>query len=327
MMNLNKIIITGGSGFLGTNLVEYYVKKGSAILNLDIKPPLNRIHNQYWQQIDLLDRAGLIKAVSDFKPQVLLHFAARTDLDEHDNLLGYRANFDGVCNVIEAIRATQSIERVIFASSQLVCRLGYVPKDESDYNPTTLYGQSKVLGERINRAANDINAIWTIIRPTSIWGPWFDVPYKNFFVTIAKNRYLHPSNIKTLKQWGYVGNTVYQIDKIIGAPMEAVHKKMFYLADYQPMELHVFANQVQKAIDSKPIRTIPNEFLKIIASIGDIFQKLGWENPPLTSFRYANITTPEVQDLEPLHKVVGPLPFTTSQGIDITVQWLNETKN
>jgi nucleoside-diphosphate-sugar epimerase len=323
-MSQQRVIITGGSGFIGTNLVEDRVAQGLEVLNLDIQAPRNRTHQTFWQKVDILDRSAVIQAVSDFKPQVLLHFAARTDLDEHYNLAGYSANIEGVCNVIEAIRATPSIGRVIFASSQLVCRLGYVPKDDYDYNPTTLYGQSKVLGERIIRAADDINAIWTIVRPTSIWGPWFSIPYKNFFETIAKNIYIHPGNIKTLKQWGYIGNAIYQVDKLINAPLEYVHKQLFYLADYQPIDLRVFADQVQKSIGSKPIRTIPNGLLKMLAFIGDIFQKLGWKNPPLTSFRYSNITTPEVQDLEPLHKVVGALPFNTAQGIDRTVQWFKE---
>lgn len=319
-----KILITGGSGFIGTNLVEYYLQQGWKVLNLDIVSPRKGEQKPFWKHIDILDRAALLQTVTDFQPIFLLHFAARTDLDERSNLAGYTANIEGVCNVIEAIRATPSIERVVFASSQLVCRLGYNPTDDYDYNPTTLYGHSKALGERIIRAANDFSAVWTIVRPTSIWGPWFGVPYKNFFEMIAKNIYIHTGNIKTLKQWGFVGNTIFQVDKLIHADPEYVHKKTYYLADYQPIDLRVFADQVREAIGAKPIRTIPDGLLKMIAFGGDICKTLGWKNPPLTRFRYSNITTPEVQDLEPLRKVVGPIPFESTQGIDLTVKWLKE---
>jgi nucleoside-diphosphate-sugar epimerase len=326
-MNDKKILITGGSGFIGTNLVENYLQQGYKVLNLDIAPPRNVSHKPFWKRIDILDRATLLQTVSDFQPIFFLHFAARTDLDEHNNLAGYAANIEGICNVIDAVRATPSIRRAIFASSQLVCRLGYIPKDDYDYNPTTLYGHSKALGERIIRTTSDFNAIWTIVRPTSIWGPWFGIPYKNFFEAIAKNMYIHTGSIKTLKQWGFVGNTVFQMDNLIHAAREDVHQKTFYLADYQPIDLHVFANQVQKAIGARSIRTIPNGLMKILASGGDILQVLGWKGSLLTSFRYSNIATPEIQDLEPLRKVVGPLPFKTAQGIDLTVQWLKEHNN
>ena len=323
-MVYKRILITGGSGFIGTNLVEYYNKIGCDVLNIDIVPPRNKKQIPLWNQVDILNRKFLFEEVQKFQPEVFLHFAARTDLEERNNIASYSTNIEGVCNVIEAIRATSSIERVIYASSQLVCRLGYIPKDDFDYNPTTLYGYSKALGERIIRAANDFKVIWTIVRPTSIWGPWFGIPYKNFFDTIAKNMYIHPGNIKTLKQWGFIGNTVYQVDKLIHATPEYVHKKIFYLADYQPLDLRVFADQVQQTIGAKPIHAIPNGLMKMFAFGGDIFQKLGWKNPPLTSFRYSNIITPEVQNLEPLRKVVGLLPFESIQGIDLTVQWLQE---
>ena len=40
---MNKILITGGSGFIGTNMVAYYVSKGIEICNIDITPPLSKI--------------------------------------------------------------------------------------------------------------------------------------------------------------------------------------------------------------------------------------------------------------------------------------------
>jgi nucleoside-diphosphate-sugar epimerase len=322
-----RILITGGSGFVGTNLVEHFLTQDWEVLNFDIAEPRNSRHFLYWKKVDILDRHLLLHETIAFKPSVFLHFAARTDLDEHNNPGGYAANIEGVCNVIEAVRSVSTIQRVIIASSQLVCKLGYEPKNDYDYAPSTLYGQSKVLSERIVRAANDIGAAWSIVRPTSLWGPWFGVPYKNFFETIARNQYIHPGSIKTLKQWGFVGNSAYQVDRLVHASADLVDKKTFYMADYQPFELRNFADQVQKAIGARPIPAIPAGVMKTIAFGGDILQKIGWKNPPLTSFRLSNILTNEVQDLEPLREVVGPLPYTIPQGITLTVQWLNQQKS
>ena len=323
-MTDRRVIITGGSGFVGTNLVEYFSQRGWETRNFDKAHPRNPDHLCYWTNVDILDKKRLIDETQKFQPTVFLHFAARTDLNESLNLAGYATNIEGVGNVIEAIRSTHSIQRALFASSQLVCALGYRPHNEYDYRPSTLYGQSKVLTEKIIRAAENMAAVWTVLRPTSLWGPWFDVPYKNFFTAIARNLYVHPGSIRTLKQWGFVGNSVFQVHRLIEAPAEEVHKKTFYLADYEPVELRDFANKVQVALGAKPVRTVPVKLLKTAALLGDIGKKIGWATPPLTTFRYYNMITMETQDLSPMRAVTGPLPYSIDQGIDMTVRWLRQ---
>ena len=317
------ILITGGSGFIGTNLVENYLAKGWSVLNIDIRPPRNPKHQPCWRNIDILDRDTLIEIVRDFSPSVLLHFAARTDLDEQLGLDGYNANTDGVRNVLAAIQLTPSVKRTIIASSQLVCKLGYQPQHAEDYCPNTRYGESKVITESIVREAGEFGPAWTLVRPTSIWGPWFDVPYKNFFEIIQKGFYVHPGGIQTYKGWGFVLNTVYQVDKLIHAPAEAVHQKMLYLADHPPLLLHEFADLVQKAMNARPIPSVPYGLLKAVGRGGDLLQAFGWKNPPLTSFRLGNIVTDEIQDLTPLQQIVGELPYTPAEGVRITVEWMN----
>ena len=66
-------------------------------------------------------------------------------MDDKAGIQGYAANIQGVENLVAAIRQTPSLSLCIFTSTQLVCRVGYVPKDDQDYQPNTLYGESKVL--------------------------------------------------------------------------------------------------------------------------------------------------------------------------------------
>jgi hypothetical protein len=153
------------------------------------------------------------------------------------------------------------------------------------------------------------------------------VPYKNFFTAIARNLYVHPGNIRTLKQWGFVGNSVYQVQRILEAPADKVHQKTFYLADYEPVELREFANKVQTALGATPIRTVPVNLLKSAAFLGDIGKKAGWPNPPLTSFRLHNMITEEIQDLDPLREITGRLPYSVEQGIELTIRWLQKYDN
>ena len=50
-----RIIVTGGSGFLGTNLIEHFLANGVETLNLDSVPPRNNEHAPCWRDVDLLD--------------------------------------------------------------------------------------------------------------------------------------------------------------------------------------------------------------------------------------------------------------------------------
>ncbi len=326
MTRQERLLVTGGSGFIGTNLVEHFINQDCQVVNLDIAPPRNPVHRPFWQKVDILDREKLIETVRKVSPQYVLHFAARTDLKERNNLAGYTANIEGIFNLIDAIKSTPSVQRVVFASSQLVCKLGHTPIHELDYCPDTLYGLSKALGERIVRTADEFGAAWCIVRPTSLWGPWFDVPYKNFFSAIARNIYFHPSGVRTLKQWGFVLNSVYQVQKLLEAPQAAIQKKVFYLADFEPLELRKFADMVQQIFGSKSIRTLPIGLLKLAARAGDMLQYLGWRNPPLTSFRLQNIVTDELCDTTGLQSIVGKLPYTVEQGIKITVDWMRNNQ-
>ena len=321
-----RTLITGGSGFIGTNLVYKFLKKGWEVLNLDVSKPRNQQHSNCWKRGDILDRDHLVETFSSFQPQVVLHMAARTDLDERQDIRGYAANIDGVANVIEAVRRAGSVERTIFASTRLVFEIGYIPKSETDYRPSTLYGESKIRGEQLVRQAGESLGPWVIVRPTSIWGPWFDVPvpYKRFFTLIAANRYVHSGQYNPRKSYGYVENTVHQLEKIVEAPVERVSGKTLWLSDYPPLRLRDWANEIQRAVGAKPIKTAPMPLLKLAAAAGDVAQKLGWQNPPLTNFRLNNMITEMVYDTSELESIVGSLPFSMKEGVAITVDWLRQ---
>jgi nucleoside-diphosphate-sugar epimerase len=196
----------------------------------------------------LLDAKGLRDTIQGVNPGVIYHMGARTDLDGRSQL-DYSANTIGVENLIAAIDDLKSLRRVVFASSRLVCRIGYQPSSDQDYCPTTLYGESKVQGEQIVRSSsNRIPCPWVIVRPTSIWGPWFDVPYKTFFLAIAKGRYVHPGQAEIFKSFGFIGNTVYELQRLQVAQAESVNEKTLYLADYPPIDVAKMVNSIQKEL-------------------------------------------------------------------------------
>lgn len=320
---MKRVFITGGSGFIGTNLVQYFVDRDISVINYDINPPRNKQHTEYWHHADILDKAELLKVVQEFDPDYIFHMAARTDLDG-ETIEDYAANTRGVSNMVEAAKSLSNLERVIFTSSMLVCKLGYQPSDAFDYSPSTIYGESKVVGEKIVRAEAGNAISWLMVRPTSIWGPWFDVPYKKFFTAVMKGYYFHPRSLKVMRSYGFVLNAVHELVQLASCEEEKVRKKTFYLADYIPIELKTWGETIRQAFDSRKITDIPIVIFVIAANIGDILKKLGYANPPMTTFRFRNMRTNAVFNMDEMEELCGELPYSTTEGVDRTVSWMKQ---
>lgn len=319
---MSRILVTGGSGFIGTNLVEFFAGRGDAVLSLDIQPPRNAAHRPVWRGVDVLDASRLRGAISEFRPEVILHMAARTDL-RGKSAADYPANTEGVKNVLEAAKDLPQLRRLVLASSRLVCRIGYMPRDEFDCCPTTAYGESKVAGERIVRAFEGLQCPWVMVRPTSLWGPWFDVPYKTFFTAIRRGLYVHPRGRKIRKSFGFVGNSVYEIEKLVSCSAALVHGKTLYLADYPPLEVRQWAELIRGEMGARPILDVPLWALGFLAKAGDAAKAFGMAEPPLTSFRLDNLLCEMVHDLGPMEAICGKLPCSVEQGVRKTVEWMN----
>jgi nucleoside-diphosphate-sugar epimerase len=322
-----RVLVTGGSGFIGTNVVDAFLKDGCVVLNVDVAPPKIPALRASWRQTDILDAAALQKAFTTFQPDLVVHLAAKTVLNERTDLGHYAANIQGVQNVIDAVQAAGSVERTFFASSRLVFRLGHVPKDDLDYHPSTLYGLSKVRGEQLVRLAGDGLGTWTIVRPTGIWGPWFGVPYRDFFRSIERGSYVHPSGRDARKSFGYVENTVYQLQKLAVCSPSEVHGRTFLLADYPPLSVRSWATLIQEALGARRIRSVPIPMLKAVALGGDALERLGLRHAPLTSFRLNNLTSDMLYDTSSLEELVGSLPYSAAEGVERTVAFLRQPES
>ena len=318
MTKNEKVLVTGGSGFIGTNLIDLFSSLGKEVLNIDFNKPKKNSHFAYWQNIDITNFIALQNAIQSFNPEFVVHLAARTDLNGK-TIINYNTNTVGTQNLIKILNQTPSVKRVIFTSSMLVCKPGYIPNHQTDYAPSTVYGESKVLMEKIIRESSH-NYDWTIVRPTSIWGPWFGEPYRNFFDMVINKKYFHIGNKSYTKTYGYVENLFYQIDAILNTPTNKIHGKVFYLGDYEPTNIKIWANEIAKELDIS-IKTVPFQLIKFAALSGDILKYLGIKFP-MTSFRLKNMTTNNVVDLSNIKEIAPDLPFGRVEGIKKTLKWL-----
>lgn len=316
-----RILVTGGSGFIGTNAVETFINEGHEVLSIDIQEPKLRSHEAVFKRVDILDAKSVEATLGGFGPEAVIHLAARADMEQRKGLAHFAPNIQGVQNIIQAIAKSGTVNRSIFASTRLVFDLGYPFRHETDYHATTLYGQSKALGEELVRTSEDKLGTWTIVRPTGIWGPWFGEPYRSFFSLIERGLYFHPRGRNVKKSYGYVGNVVYQLKVLLAADEMQIKHKTFWLADYEPVIVSDWANEISRQFGSRPVRSIPVSALRAAAQIGDGLAR--WGKPfPMTSFRLHNMTNDMIYDMSRTKLVIGRLPFSLEEGTAKTIQWI-----
>ncbi len=315
-----KVLITGASGFIGTNLLEDMLEKGCEVLNIDFNEPKIKERNGVWKNIDIIEYEPFEKAVLDFNPDYIIHLAARTDLDGK-TVDDYKANTVGVENLMKIVEKLPDLKKIIIASSKFVTENGYKIKDQFDYCPHTVYGESKVITEK-NVWANKPHCDWCIIRPTSIWGPFFGVPYRNFFDLVMKRMYFHIGHIECHKTYGYIGNAIYQIEQLLFNETSDENNKVFYIGDEPAYEINEWADEIANELGFK-VPTMPVWFVKCLAKFGDLVGLVG-VHFPMQSFRFHNMTNDGVNDMTTTNKIAPEMPFTRLEGTKITIKWIKE---
>jgi len=317
---MQKVLVTGGSGFIGAYLIDTLAKAGHYnILNIDIAKPADEEHVCYWKKVDILEKEAVLECFQLFQPTIVIHLAARTDTDPKTVLADYKANTDGTANVLQAIKACNSITRVIITSTQFVNQYNGVPKHDQDFAPHTVYGESKVICENLTRETQ-LDCCWTIIRPTNIWGPRHPRYPKEFWYILKKGKYVHPGRKPVIRSYGYVGNVTDQILSILKEEEYRVHQQVFYVGD-GPIDLYDWVNGFSMALNQRKVTVVPRSFVKGLAIVGEVFQAINLKFP-ITLSRYKSMTHGNSAPMEKTFSVLGQPKYTLKDGIEETVSWL-----
>ena len=316
-----RLLVTGGSGFIGTNLVSHFIEEGVPVRNIDWNPPLDPAQRDHWWDLDIMDQAGLRRVFQDFQPTHVVHLAARTDTIEKHDVEAYLQNHEGTRRLLEVINDFPSVERVVVTSTQFVCEAGYHPRHDQDFKPFTIYGESKRRTEEVTRNAR-LKAVWTIIRPTTIWGPW-SLRYRDvMFKIMRKGLYFHPGRQRVIRSYGYVGNVVWQIGRILHADRSAMDGRVFYVGD-RPFDLKVWVEAVSRELTGRRVRYIPSWLVRALALGGDLVTAVGLPFP-ITSGRYHSMTSDYETPMDRTIEALGEAPWSMEEGIRETVRWYDQ---
>ena len=174
-----KVLVVGGSGFLGSHVADELTEKGYEVTIFDQKKSTWINDNQKFIESDLLDREHVIKSLEGFN--FVIHFAGIADIGESKEkpLETIETNIIGTANLLEGCRKNK-IEKYIFASSVYVF---------SKYG--SFYGKSKQACELlIEEYQNEFNLDYIHVRYGSLYGPraqeWNGL--KKYISEIIKNK-------------------------------------------------------------------------------------------------------------------------------------------
>tara|TARA_A100001015_G_scaffold95476_1_gene106092 strand:+ start:1422 stop:2435 length:1014 start_codon:yes stop_codon:yes gene_type:complete len=174
---MKKFFVTGGLGFIGSNLIKYLLELGYQVINLDKITYASNFYNiqefknnklYKFIKIDISNKKKLSQVVKRYKPKCIFNLAAEThvdrSIDQSDSFI--QSNIKGVHNLLEILIKNKKIKLIHISTDEV---FGNVKKnlrtiEESPYKPLNPYAATKAASDHlINSYINTykVNAIIT----------------------------------------------------------------------------------------------------------------------------------------------------------------------
>jgi len=192
-----KILVTGGAGFIGSQIVDLLIKKDYEVVIID---NLSTGKKDYINDKAKFYEADITKEIDLIfkkeKPEIVIHMAAQVMLrDSLENpIYDAKTNIFGTINVLESCRK-HNVKKIIYTSTiAVIGEPEYLPVDEKHLGkPCSPYGISKYTAEHYVRAYNQLCGLdYLILRFGNVYGPRDDIKYKRvislFIDCILKNK-------------------------------------------------------------------------------------------------------------------------------------------
>jgi nucleoside-diphosphate-sugar epimerase len=323
-MPVQRVLVTGGSGFIGVHLVGYLLNQGYDVLNIDIQRPVDGSNLTNWESISILESELFESRVLSFNPNLIIHLAATTDQNSR-SLSDFKVNIDGTRNLIKIAEKLVTLDKIVIVSTQYVNKPGKeISDDLNSLDPYGFYGESKLISEKLITASGLFSKS-IILRPTNIWGPWHRILTNGLWKEIDKGRYLHIQSDRAIKSYGYVGNAVWQIERLLRLENAVTASKTFYLQDAN-MPQEEWVSAFEKRLSGRNLRRIPKWMMWSLAVVGSCITSTGL-NCPIYLSRYRNMITSNPIPVNLSLSFLGSVPFSTAEGVNVTCEWFLNNKD
>ncbi|MBI2664025.1 SDR family oxidoreductase [Candidatus Woesearchaeota archaeon] len=245
-----RILITGGAGYVGSELVPYLLSKGHeiAVYDLYIYGDVLQKHPKLTEiKADIRDKKKLIGAAKGADAIIHLACISNDPSFELDPELGKSINYDAFFNVVEAAKAN-SVKRFIFASTSSVYGLKAEKNvvETASLEPLTDYSKFKADCEK---ALHNEDFEWVVIRPATVCGYAprlrLDVVVNILTMNALINRKIRIFGGSQMRPNINIKDMVRVYELLLNAPSEKIKRQTFN-AGYQNLTVTEIANIVKK---------------------------------------------------------------------------------
>jgi UDP-glucose 4-epimerase len=279
------VLVTGGSGFIGSHIVDKLVEQGCAVRVFDERKPLR--DNVEWVKGNLLNENEVLEACKDI--EFIYHLAAVADVNiavSHPALC-LQINEIGTLNLLNAASARE-VDRVILASTTWVYGKTEGIADEKTLipPPDNLYTKTKIGQEHLLITWNQQTALpYTILR--------YDIPYgprmrANMAIAIFARKAMQKEEITVFGDGDQGRCFIYVEDLAEGnvtASNESAKNQIFNIAGSEFVTINEIVEKLRENFGELNVQHAPprpQDFRGTIISIEKARNLLGWK--PRTSF-------------------------------------------
>lgn len=317
-----RILLTGGSGFIGSHFHNYLVNQD--VINIDLSEP-SFVYKSVYSRGDIRKVGDVRKAIDGNEIDVIISLAAK----HHDFGIGHDEYFDtneGGTKVLCEIASEHRIKKIIFYSSVAVYGLrDHVSTESMDPKPDSPYGSSKLAGEGILQAwaAEDSTRHVVIIRPTVVYGQGNVANMYNLIKQIDSGLYFHLGKGDNIKSIAYVENLVKATLFLKERMKPGV--SIYNYADEPHLTSRVIGDVIAAALGKKIHLSIPKWLGIMTGWPFDLAIKLTGKNLPISSSRIKKLGVNTHHSSKKLFEEGFEPEFSTIDGLLKMVTWYKPT--